>query len=151
MTPTWFFPHQLINVMSLRFRRRIKIFPGVHLNISRSGISTSVGMRGASLTLGKRGTYVNTGIPGTGISWRSKLAQPPASSSLDEPAPAPTPTANTQVHTHHLHWWKVLFFLTTMVLAGATKSDGIIGFFWIAWLGDWGVLFVRLGLRRIKQ
>lgn len=59
--------------MAWRYRKRIKIIPGVHLNLSRSGISTSVGVRGASVTLGKNGTYLNTGIPGTGIYQRQKL------------------------------------------------------------------------------
>jgi len=59
--------------MAWRFRRRIKIIPGVHLNFSKSGISTSIGARGASLTFGKAGTYLNTSIPGTGIYNRQKL------------------------------------------------------------------------------
>lgn len=60
--------------MAWGFRRRIKIIPGVHLNLSRSGISTSIGIRGANVTLGKKGAYLNTGIPGTGIYHRQKLA-----------------------------------------------------------------------------
>lgn len=60
--------------MAWRYRKRIKIIPGVHLNLSRSGISTSIGVRGASVTLGKDGTYLNTGIPGTGIYQRQKLS-----------------------------------------------------------------------------
>jgi len=35
------------NVMGLRLRKSIKILPGVKLNISKSGISTSIGVRGA--------------------------------------------------------------------------------------------------------
>ena len=38
--------------MSILFRRRIKIIPGVRLNISKSGLSASVGVRGASMTFG---------------------------------------------------------------------------------------------------
>lgn len=60
--------------MAWGFRRRIKIIPGVYLNLSKSGISTSIGIRGANLTLGKTGAYLNTGIPGTGIYQRQKLA-----------------------------------------------------------------------------
>lgn len=60
--------------MAWSFRRRIKIIPGVHLNLSRSGISTSIGFRGANVTLGKTGTYLNAGIPGTGIYQRQKLS-----------------------------------------------------------------------------
>lgn len=62
--------------MAWSYRRRLKIIPGVHLNFSKSGISTSIGVRGASLTLGKSGTYLNTGIPGTGLHYRQKLFNP---------------------------------------------------------------------------
>lgn len=60
--------------MAWGFRKRIKIIPGVHLNLSRSGISTSIGIRGANLTVGKTGAYSNIGIPGTGIYQRQKLS-----------------------------------------------------------------------------
>ncbi|MDD2392055.1 MAG: DUF4236 domain-containing protein [Bacilli bacterium] len=59
---------------SWSFRRRIKIIPGVRLNFSRGGISTSIGIRGANFTFGKDGTYLNTGIPGTGIYKRQKIS-----------------------------------------------------------------------------
>ena len=60
--------------MAWGFRRRIRIIPGVHLNLSKSGISTSIGIRGANVTLGKTGAYLNTGIPGTGMYLRQKLS-----------------------------------------------------------------------------
>lgn len=60
--------------MAWSYRRRIKIIPGVHLNFSKSGISTSIGVKGASLTLGKKGTYLNSSIPGLGIYSKQKLA-----------------------------------------------------------------------------
>jgi hypothetical protein len=138
--------------MGLRFRRRIKIIPGVHLNISRSGISTSVGVRGASVTLGKRGTYGNIGLPGTGISYRERISPPNAThptQSSSTPAHSEATTAAPATHfTHHLHWWKVLVFLGTMIAAGATKQDGIIGLFWLAWFTYWLFLLLRLIFRK---
>ncbi len=138
--------------MGLRFRRRIKIIPGVHLNISRSGISTSVGVRGASVTLGKRGTYGNVGLPGTGISYRGRISPPNATHSDETSSALPHSEANAEApathFTHHLHWWKVLIFLGTMIAAGATKSNGIIGLFWLAWFIYWFFLLVRLIFRK---
>ena len=58
----------------MRFRRRLKICKGVSLNVSGSGISTSIGLRGASITTGNNGVYANYGIPGTGIYNRQKIA-----------------------------------------------------------------------------
>lgn len=59
--------------MAWSYRRRIKIIPGVHLNFSKSGISTSIGIKGASITFGKKGTFINTGIPALGIYNRQQL------------------------------------------------------------------------------
>ena len=38
-----------------RFYRRLKIAPGITLNFSKSGVSTSLGPRGAKVTLGRHG------------------------------------------------------------------------------------------------
>lgn len=59
--------------MAWNYRKRVKIAPGIHLNISKKGVSTTVGMRSASMTFGKNGTYINTGIPGTGFYSRQKI------------------------------------------------------------------------------
>ena len=60
--------------MGWRYRKRIKILPGIHINISKSGISTNVGVKGASVTFGPKGTYVNTGLPGSGLYRRDKIS-----------------------------------------------------------------------------
>ena len=60
--------------MGWRYRKRIKILPGIHINISKSGISTNVGVKGASVTFGPKGTYVNTGLPGSGLYRRDRLS-----------------------------------------------------------------------------
>ncbi len=60
--------------MGWRYRKRIKILPGIDINISKSGISTNVGVKGASVTFGPKGTYVNTGLPGSGLYRRDRLS-----------------------------------------------------------------------------
>lgn len=57
----------------MRFRRRTKLFPGVYLNFSKTGISTTIGVPGASVNFNKQGIFLNTGIPGTGIYDRQKI------------------------------------------------------------------------------
>lgn len=54
--------------MGLRFRKSIKIAPGIKLNLSKSGIGVSAGVRGVHIGANSRGTYSSVGIPGTGIS-----------------------------------------------------------------------------------
>jgi len=60
--------------MAWNYRKRIKIAPGVHVNLSKGGISTSVGPKGAKVTFGKGGTYLNKSIPGTGLYSREKIS-----------------------------------------------------------------------------
>ncbi|GAC1621140.1 MAG: hypothetical protein NVS9B10_03580 [Nevskia sp.] len=55
--------------MGFRFRRRIKILPGVYLNIGKRGVSASVGVNGAHVTVGEDGTRTTVGAPGTGLSY----------------------------------------------------------------------------------
>ena len=59
--------------MGIRFRKSIKIMPGVRVNVSKSGFSTTVGAKGASINIGKKGVYANAGIPGTGVFMREKI------------------------------------------------------------------------------
>jgi hypothetical protein len=76
--------------MGLRFRKTIKLFPGVKLNLSKSGISTSIVGRGATINVGKHGTKATIGIPGTGISYTenlSKHANSVAPSEQQQPSP----------------------------------------------------------------
>lgn len=54
--------------MAIRFRRSVKIVPGVRLNVSKTGPSLSIGGRGATVNFSKRGTRTTVGIPGTGLS-----------------------------------------------------------------------------------
>ena len=93
--------------MGLRFTRRVRLFPGVSVNLSKSGASMSFGVRGAHYTVGPRGRRVTVGIPGTGLYYtqtdrtgraaRSGLPMPGARPSLPPPPQAaavvPTVTA----------------------------------------------------------
>lgn len=55
--------------MGFRFRRTLKIAPGIRLNFGKKGISTSIGPRGAKITLGKDGVRTTVGLPGSGMSY----------------------------------------------------------------------------------
>ncbi len=52
-----------------RFRKGIKLFPGLKLNISKSGVSTSIGKKGATINLSSKGTRGTVGLPGSGMSY----------------------------------------------------------------------------------
>ncbi len=54
--------------MSLRFRRTLKIAPGIRLNFNKDSVGVSLGPRGAHYTMNSKGRRtVSAGIPGTGL------------------------------------------------------------------------------------
>jgi hypothetical protein len=58
----------------MRFRKSIRLAPGVRINLSGSGMSTTFGGRGGSVNVGKRGTRATVGIPGTGLSYSQRVS-----------------------------------------------------------------------------
>lgn len=89
--------------MGLRFRKRIKIIPGIWLNLSKSGISTSDGGKGLTVNLKKGNTKTTAGIHGTGLSY-----------SETSPGNADSPA---QVRRMHPAWfWALLVVIVVLVL-----------------------------------
>ncbi len=54
--------------MSFRFRKCVKILPGIWINLSKKGGSLSVGGHGLTAKISKKGVRETVGLPGTGIS-----------------------------------------------------------------------------------
>ena len=88
--------------MTIRFRKRVRLFPGVALNFSKYGLSSlSLGPRGATINvpLGRDGgTRVTAGLPGTGLSYTEELgtsARQPRSTSQRRQAQRPAPKLPT--------------------------------------------------------
>ncbi|HHX0999896.1 TPA: DUF4236 domain-containing protein [Pseudomonas aeruginosa] len=50
--------------MAIRFRKSIKVVPGVRLNISKSGVSTSAGGKGLTANVSKSGVSTSIGKKG---------------------------------------------------------------------------------------
>lgn len=55
--------------MGFRFRKSVKIAPGIKLNLGKNGVSASIGPKGAKVTIGSNGTRKTLGLPGTGLSF----------------------------------------------------------------------------------
>lgn len=59
--------------MGFRFRKIIRLAPGVRLNLSKSGGSVSLGGRGVTVNFGKKGARGTLGLPGSGLSYSSNV------------------------------------------------------------------------------
>ena len=55
--------------MPFRFRRSIRIVPGLRLNVGRRRLSASVGAPEGHVTAGAGGVRATATLPGTGISY----------------------------------------------------------------------------------
>lgn len=120
--------------MAINFRKRKKILPGVYLNFSKKGISTTVGPRGANINFGKKGAYLNTGIPGTGLYSRQKIGGGNGSS------PSFTPTNNFTSNTNVVKSDKSK--TTTILLAFFLGTFGAHRFYLGQhWKGIFSILF----------
>ncbi|MFJ2993666.1 DUF4236 domain-containing protein [Pandoraea sp. NPDC087047] len=63
--------------MAVRFRKSIKLAPGIRMNLSGSGIGWTLGPRGASVGISSRGTRLNTSF--AGISSSQLISRPRSS------------------------------------------------------------------------
>lgn len=75
--------------MSLRFRRSMKLIPGVRLNFNKDSIGLSVGVKGAHYTVNSKGRRtISAGIPGTGLYSVETLSSGRKTRSTSAPLPA---------------------------------------------------------------
>jgi len=133
--------------MSLRFRRSIKLFPGVKINIGKNSISTSIGVRGAHLTFGKSGTYIGTGIPGTGLSQRTKLSGPSHANPVEH---LESSTQNPEITNQGKHYkLGVTFWLIfgTIILA-LFQLPKVLAIYWVILLA---YVIIRSIIRSAKK
>lgn len=125
--------------MAWSYRKRITIAPGIRLNISKRGVSTTFGVRGASITMGKNGTYLNTGIPGTGIYSRKKIsgASPTRTNLVNVPSNS---AKNSDAANGCGILIAILLFISILVIV----SENFEGAFSTFWIGCIGVVFIFL-------
>lgn len=98
--------HGSIRGMGFRFRRSVRLLPGIRLNFGLRGISTSVGGRGFTLNFSKRGVRSTVGLPGTGISYSEMLTR---NAGVEEQQPAAGTGSS-------FGWGTWLFILVAVVL-----------------------------------
>jgi hypothetical protein len=79
--------------MGWRFRRSIRLAPGVRWNFGKRSTSLTLGPRGFKTTIGTAGTRRTIGLPGTGLSYTttsSRTRREPRTPSVRPPVAAPT-------------------------------------------------------------
>lgn len=96
--------------MGLRFRKSVKVLPGVRINFNKSSTSVTFGPKGLKHTVSSTGRRTTTaGLPGTGLSYSVSSKKPGVSEKQTQPAPQPsTPSA---AYRRRKFWIPIVFWL----------------------------------------
>jgi hypothetical protein len=99
--------------MGLLFRKRLRLSNWLSLNVSKSGLGSSVGPPGAKLSVNPKRARVQLGIPGTGMGYRRDVSLPRA--------PDTPPVPEQRAPRHRVGLWllaAVGLILLTLWLSG---------------------------------
>jgi hypothetical protein len=122
----------------IRFRKSIKIAPGVRLNLNKKSTSVTFGSKGAHYTLNSKGTRTSSvGIPGTGLSYVDVKKKKTSSSLQNHPATGRTATkypankATAKPPVYQRNW-----FITLMLLFASPIGIFLMWYFkeWKTWI-----------------
>ena len=85
--------------MGFKFRKSIKIAPGVKINVSAKGVGVSAGVKGARVSTGQSGSRITTSLPGTGISYEKRIGKKKGSKQKSATTQhVSSPTSDNQVN-----------------------------------------------------
>lgn len=110
--------------MGVRYRKRVKVAPGVYLNLSKSGVSTTLKAgKGVSVSMGENGTYLNTGIPGTGLYSRQKIS---GTTMKNKKRPVANPKHESNTGCWYSLWVLLVFVMIGVFIIGLIITDSIM-------------------------
>lgn len=119
--------------MALRFRRSIKIAPGIRINLNKKSTSVRIGPRGLGYTISSTGKRtISAGIPGTGISFsettsrkKKKVSESSLSQNLASVAQAQEfVETKPSSSSYRVAGWIIGIVITIVVIAMAFSTPG---------------------------
>lgn len=123
--------------MGFKFRKSIKIAPGLRVNVTSKGVSSvSVGGKGGTFNVNKKGVKATASIPRTGLSHTSQVAK------FSRPAQG-VHQSDSYAESQSREYRQVSFilgfgiFLVPVIFSwfllrsGHTKTSRLIGFSWL--------------------
>ena len=115
--------------MAMRFRKSIKLMPGVRVSLSKSGISGSLGTNGARVSANSKGQVRGTaGLNGTGLSNTTMLNGKSKAKSTKTTAKEVLPITTSKDDIPNL---SIFFVIVGWVVFGAFIHEWL-GYVWLA-------------------
>ncbi len=85
--------------MGFKFRKSIKVAPGVKVNLSNKGVGVSAGVKGVRVSTGPSGSRITTSLPGTGISYEQRIGDKKKTKQKSvNTQPISSPISDNQTH-----------------------------------------------------
>ena len=98
--------------MAFRFRKSIKLAPGVKLNVGKKSVGVSVGGKYGGVSFNSRsGSRARVSAPGTGLSYTTSLNSKSSSKATPSQAPAPVVKEKKPFYKSWLFWAAVIVVL----------------------------------------
>ena len=104
--------------MGLRFKKSIKVAPGVKLNLNKNSTSVTFGTRGVHYTVNSKGKKTaSVGIPGTGISYtQSTKGNTHPRKSKKQPWPAPSQYNSSGYNGNDKKWYQKTGWIIALLI-----------------------------------
>ena len=116
--------------MGFRFKKSVKIAPGVRLKIGKKGTSVTVGNKYARTTIGKKKTTVSASIPGTGLSYVKQVSNKSNNKGntqrITPPSAPPSSYSNDKESSMKIIKWAFYVFLGFIIFMMFTDSPMVI-------------------------
>lgn len=109
--------------MAFRFRKSIKLAPGVKLNVGKKSVGVSVGGKYGGYSFNSRtGARARVSAPGTGLSYTTSLNSKSSSKATPSQAPAPVEKEKKPFYKNWLFWAAVIVVLLLLSSCSAAPA-----------------------------
>lgn len=121
-------------IVGFRFRKSVKILPGVRINFNKSSTSVSIGPKGLKHTISSTGRRTTTvGLPGTGLSYSTSSNKTDTAKNQPSSIPQSSTTKRRKIWIPIFLWIWSAYYLGFDLLALYYFLTGITTFqdFWV--------------------
>ena len=109
--------------MAFRFRKSIKLAPGVKLNVGKKSVGVSVGGKYCGVSYNSRsGSRARVSAPGTGLSYSTSLNSKSSSKATPSQAPVPVEKEKKPFYKSWLFWAAVIVVLLLLSSCSASPA-----------------------------
>jgi hypothetical protein len=122
----------------MRFRRTVRIAPGVRLNVNKRSVGLSAGARGARVSVNSDGRSTRSvGIPGSGLYYRSQTGPRSKGGASTTATATPAEARPSKLVRRIVVWLAIALFVVFLFAGNAHVAGVVLGVGFIVWFLTW--------------